>query len=160
MPTAAATKPAKAIFFIDEQPIDFPPAKLVFQPRDGDMRIVLMSDDPPAAVRDRYVGNSFYFDVLLEKTTDADLDGAAFVFPESAGDGRGDRDDTSTGLFVHNGRETLSPAGAKIRFEKDDGVWSVRVAGTFRLIDTRSPDGPAHTVAVNAVLVPKVVFKE
>jgi hypothetical protein len=159
-PATVPARPAKAIFFVGDLPVDFPPAKIVFEPRDGDMRVVLLSDDPPAAARDRYMGNSFYFDLLLEKTTEADMDGAAVAFPESLGDGREDRDVTTTGLFVDNGRQRLSPAGAKISFEKNGPDWNVRVAGAFRLTDARSPDAPPQGVVVNAVLSPKAAVKD
>jgi hypothetical protein len=69
------------------------------------MRVALFSDDPPPLCV-----TSTSATVLLrpdpEKTAADDMDGAVFTFSDSrAAGGATDRGDTSTGLFVDNGRQ-------------------------------------------------------
>src|SRR5437016_1126518 len=77
--TQAATRPV-SIINIDGHSLIFPAARLRFE-EDGDRVVALLfSDDPPAALKDNYEGNSFYLQIPLEIDDAKKLAGATWTF--------------------------------------------------------------------------------
>lgn len=156
----SATQPAApvaALFVIDEQPFYFPPAKLVLERSDGRMRAMLFSIDPPNALKQNDVGNSFYFNLDLDAASLDDLPGQRVEYRHSSG-GDSDRDgDATTGIFIAGGRQILQPLQATVDFfSTDAGETVVVVSGSFRLRDERIPDNRPVQVMVRSRLTPVV----
>ncbi|HEY0008868.1 MAG TPA: hypothetical protein VGB55_09105, partial [Tepidisphaeraceae bacterium] len=104
-----------AVFFVNDQPFAFPPAKLVIKPIEDDrLQVAVFSDDPPEAVRADYRGNSFYFDAAVDTDATADLAGKTVTYRNDPRE----RLETTTGLFISGGRQILQPLRATITFEK------------------------------------------
>ncbi len=146
-PTVAAVQ---ATFLINGQPFDFPAANLVTQDRDGHTRVTLFSDDPPEAVRDGYTGNSFYFAFDLDSVATDDLSGQGYAFRNSVSQD----EETSNGLFIAGGRQTLRPLEASVGFATEEGAVVAYVSGSFRLTDQQTPDGPTPPVKVQGRIEP------
>jgi len=159
-PVTAATSPVirpptriPSTFVIDGQPYGFPPAKLVLKKTDNGIRATLFSDDPPEALKEDYVGNSFYFDVTFDADSIDELAGQQYDYRNSVGD----RTNSTTGIFMTGSKQVLQPVTAAIGFEKSDGRWVALVGGDFQLFDESSQnDGPVM-VKVQARLSPTLV---
>lgn len=151
--TQPVVLPATATFLINGRPFEFSAAKLVTQNRDGRVRVTLFSDDPPETVREGYTGNSFYFAFDLDTDSADDLSGQGFTFHNSASE----EDDTTNGVYIAGGRQTLRPLEATVGFDIQDGRVIAYVAGTFRLFDQQTPDGPTPPVKLQGRLEPTKV---
>ena len=154
VPATLPAEPASSLFTINGQIFSFPTAKLVAKPTAGGLRVTLFSDDPPEAVRDTYRGNSFYFRFTLDSADAAgELDGQQYVFRNSFTED----DDTTDGIFIAGGKQTLRPMDVSVVFEKVDGELLTHVGGTFKLTDDQTgPDAPV-SVRVQSDLEPVVV---
>ncbi|MBC7782900.1 MAG: hypothetical protein H7144_03595 [Burkholderiales bacterium] len=169
-PTAAiaaslpATQPVarpNAIFVVSQsgvadQPVQFPPAKLVISFSEDSARATLFSDDPPEAVKDGYTGHSFYFDITLDAASIADLPGKSFVIRKS----QSERIDDNTGLYLQGGKQILQPLDAVIRIDGEPENFVVAVAGSFQVFENSVVDQLPQTVTVRALVVPEIVVKK
>lgn len=145
-PATQAKPVSPAIIGIGGQPFNFPPCKVVTRVTDGGLRVTLYSDDPPDALRDGYVGNSFYFRFMLEDA--ADLIGQQYQIRRSAND----TEETSDGLFIAGGRQTLRPRDVTIAFDRVDDQTVVVLGGGFFLYEGQAGDGTAQVVQAHAEL--------
>lgn len=144
---AAATRPP-VIMIINDQPREFPPARLVLKERNEKTVALLISEDPPEAIDDDYVGNSYYlempFDELLTSIRDQVW---MFEAPST------DKLNTPNGIFLEGNRRQLQPFQVKVQFQhigEDDVAW---ISGTFHQYDTTADPSPPRLVAVTARLV-------
>jgi hypothetical protein len=159
MTATATTMPAAAvpsIITIDYQRVDFPPAKLMLEKKDGEqLTAVLHSDDPPQAIEENYAGNSFYLEMPLEIGDASELGTASwkFVAPTS------DRVDSPTGIFVDGMRQQLQPLRVQVEFDGAPPDVTVYVAGQFMLFDGKDPNALGREVMVSARLHPVMESK-
>ncbi|MGC4031813.1 MAG: hypothetical protein QM754_08790 [Tepidisphaeraceae bacterium] len=152
-PASQPAEPVSVTFKINGQDFTFPAAKLVTKANDDGVRVTLFSDDPPEAVRDGYQGNSFYFRFQLGDDAAADIAGQQFAFRNSFSE----QDETSSGLFIAGGRQTLRPASATVTIERVEQQIVVQVAGTFRLFDDQAADNTPASVRVSGYMEPTVI---
>jgi hypothetical protein len=154
--TQPATRPTQrpaSFVVIDQQPYEFPAAKLTLQIRDGKVWAQLFSDDPREAISRDYAGNSYYFPLSLEVESVADLVSATWSQRRSEADDT----DTNVGIFLEGDRVQLEPAEVLVRFETlDDRETVVILSGLFRWRDERDPLGPPREVPVSARLAAEV----
>ena len=141
------TKPAAlCVFTIAGQPFNFPACKVVTRATDSGLRVTLYSDDPPDALRDGYVGNSFYFRFTIDDAMD--LIGQQFQITRSADD----TEETSDGLFIAGGRQTLRPRNVTIAFDRSDDQTVVMLGGDFFLHEEQAGEAATQVVQANATL--------
>jgi hypothetical protein len=149
--TEPATQPvaeAPANFIINNQAFLFPAPKLVAVVKDNALRVTLFSNDPPEALREGYTGNSLYFRFNLDGDSADDLAGQHYVFRNSYTE----QDDSTNGLFIAGGRQTLRPADVTVGFEKVGQQLIVHVNGTFKLIDENMAGNDTAIIRVRAML--------
>lgn len=150
----ASTEPTPAIVMIDDQRIEFPPAKLRLQLRDDKVSALLMSDDPPSAINPGYTGNSFYIEMTIDDVDDiSNVPGAVVMYqsPQST-----ERLDSPNGIFLEGGRKQLQPQQVKVEFESAGAKMAVRITGNFTLFDTQDETIPPRQVPVTARLLATV----
>lgn len=97
---------------IDGQPMEFPPAKLILETRDGRTVALLMSDDPREAINDDYTGNSYYLEVAFDEEIDTLRDRVWHYQARST-----ERVESLNGFFLNGNRFELQPYELKIHFE-------------------------------------------
>jgi hypothetical protein len=127
------------VLIVDEQPREFPPARLVVESRNGKTVALLMSDDPKEAIDDDYTGNSYYLEVRFDEEIDSLRDR---VWQHQATSS--DRADSPDGIFLEGNRKQLQPFDVKVHFEhgKSEGGGDVAwISGTFTLFEEAPADG-------------------
>jgi hypothetical protein len=154
---SAATAPATAFMMIDQQRVDFPPAKLRISDSDGRVVALLHSDDPRDAISDRYTGNSFYFEMALDAPTPAEFVSSVWHFTAPTID----RGETPFGVFLDGHRRQLQPLDVSIEFDATDDptnttVW---ITGRFLHVHVQDSAQPASTVSVAARLTARTSLK-
>jgi hypothetical protein len=153
--TSTRAEPAPSVIVIDNQRIEFPPAKLNLEVRDDKVHALLMSDDPPSAFSQNYTGNSFYIEMSIDDVDDvANVPGAMVQYqaPQST-----EPEDTPDGIFLEGGKKQLQPQQVKVEFESAGaGKMAVRITGTFSMFDTQDDSIPSRVVPVVARLLATV----
>jgi hypothetical protein len=147
----ASTQPAPSFFVIDNQRVEFPPAKLNLQVRDDKVHALLLSDDPPAAITDNYTGNSYYIEMTIDDVDDVNNVAGASVQYQAAQST--ERDDSPDGIFLEGGKKQLQPQSVKVEFESAGEKMAVRITGTFVMFDTQDENAPPTQVPVSALLL-------
>jgi hypothetical protein len=147
-----ATQPAArppVVLIVDEQPREFPPARLVVESRNNKTVALLMSDDPKEAIDDDYTGNSYYLEITFDEELDTIKDRVWVYQAHSA-----DNLDSPHGIFLEGNRKELQPFDMKVQFQAarkndpagtPDVIW---LSGTFYQTDTRDSKNPPRLVAV------------
>jgi hypothetical protein len=157
LPPAAATQAAEAadntpdgcIMMINQQPVQFPPARLRIKSADGKVTALLYSDDPKDALDNNYTGNGFYFSLSLD-VPDAQFDHATWTHQSETSE----RTDTPFGIFLDGHRRQLQPLDVRIRLlPAASGGIKVEMAGTFLSVDPRDDLAAAQIVPVAAWLL-------
>lgn len=135
-----STRPP-VVLIVDEQPREFPPARLFVESRNGKTVALLMSEDPREAIDDDYTGNSFYLEVAFDEEVDS-LRDRVWQFQATSPE----RSDGPHGLFLEGNRKQLQPFELKVHFEgpKEPGAEGVAwISGTFYQFEEAPPDGRA-----------------
>jgi hypothetical protein len=157
LPPAAATQAAEAadntpdgcIMMINQQPVQFPPARLRIKSSDGKVVALLYSDDPKDALNNNYTGNGFYFSLSLD-VAGANFDHATWTHQSETSE----RTDTPYGIFLDGHRRQLQPLDVRIRLlPAASGGMKVEMAGTFLSIDPQDDLAAAQVVPVAAWLL-------
>jgi hypothetical protein len=148
--TVASTEPSPSIIVIDNQRIEFPPARLNLQLRDDKVHALLLSDDPPTAISENYTGNSYYIEISCDDLDNVDnVPGSSYELrsPQST-----ELVDSPDGIFLDGGKKQLQPQSVKVEFESAGEKMAVRITGTFVMFDTQDENVPAKQVPVSARL--------
>ena len=172
-----ATKPAdaatgEALFAsapswisIDDEPHEFPPAKLFLKRTGETVKVKLFGREPDeaAAKRAGREGQSFYFEMEIElpaapedkageSVSPADLASAEWVFHAPSSE----QADTPSGIVIGGvGGRRLQPADVLVSFDPlDENLVIVTLAGTFNEFDAKKPRDATRErqVRVQAVL--------
>lgn len=155
--TQPATLPTRPPSFIaiDQQPYEFPPARLSLQVRDGRVAALLFSDDPRDAINRDYLGHSYYLPMMLDIGSVDELPDAVWSCRVSAAD----QSDTNAGIFLEGDRVQLVPVDVQVRFEVlDERETVVILAGGFRWKD-EDRTAPLRMVSVSARLAAEVKLR-
>jgi hypothetical protein len=115
---------------------DFPGARLHINTSDN--TAVLYSDDPKAAIKPTYSGNSFYLVIPLDKDEPLKLDGYQWQFKTAT---TGDHQDSTDGIFIDGQRYHLQPADVTVAFQGKGPEIKVAVVGHFTKFDTMANGG-------------------
>jgi len=153
---AAAPRPATrpvSIITISDQPVIFPPAKLVLQQTATGVTATLFSDDPPEAIKDDYRGNSFRFVATYDGGSFDDISGQPFLWKTSAEDKR----DTQTGIFLNGQQQMVSPTSATLTLTKVGQQWTASLAGEFQFVDNTKENATPLTVHAYADMTADLV---
>jgi hypothetical protein len=157
IPPAAATQAAEAadnapdgcIMMINQQPIQFPPARLRIKSDHDKVTAILYSDDPKDALNNNYTGNGFYFTLALD-VSDAQFDHATWVHQSETSE----RTDSPYGIFLDGHRRQLQPLDVRIRLlPAASGGMKVEMAGTFLSVDPQDDLAATQVVPVAAWLL-------
>ena len=149
-----------AYIFIDDEPFEFPSAKLWLKNEGGRIAAHLFSDDPPEAVSRGFDGLGFWFEMELELPADAALPAGTPVSPELLAGAEwvfrsetSERSDTPSGIFLGDSRQ-LQPVDVAVSFDPlDERFVVVTLFGTFAQFDKNKPGNlPERQVRVQAVL--------
>jgi hypothetical protein len=157
---APATAPEPAFVAIDQRRYEFPPAKIVWDAKDGRGMATLYSDDPRSALENKYAGNSFYLqmDMELGDTKPADdkpMDGARWTYRAPSSE----RSESPTGIYLEGQHWQLQPVDVQAQLEQTgDGV-TAYLAGTFLMFDSTNENDHGKIVQVAARLSPQLVKK-
>jgi hypothetical protein len=156
--TQPSTQPAcpPVLLVIDEQPREFPPAKLLVESRNGKTVAFLMSDDPKEAIDDDYTGNSYYIELTFDEELESLRDRVWHYQAPSA-----ERLDSPNGIFLEGNRKELQPFEMKVQFipaPKDDPSVSdvVWLSGTFYQFETQNERQAPKLVTVNGRMQVKI----
>jgi len=142
----ATTQAAVTTFLtIDDTIVEFPAARLRLDQGDGGLVALLFSDDPPAALEEGYLGNSFYLQMQLDVTDPKELASARWEYQS----GSSDREDAPFGVFMEGRRWHLQPDDVRAAFSGDGTSIEVSLRGTFLLFDTESAKTPGRRVLVS-----------
>jgi hypothetical protein len=149
---AASTEPSPAYIAIDQARYEFPPAKLRLRSRGNGVSALLMSDDPPAAIRDDYTGNSFYLEIELAVRDVSDLAGTVIRYQAPSSQ----RVDSPNGIFLEGGRKQLQPLDVRAEFSGTAPILTVHLSGTFLMFDTQDHRTPDRSVPVRSEMLARV----
>jgi hypothetical protein len=118
---------------------------------------MLHSDDPPAAIRDDYAGNSYYLDMPLEIETAEELAETKWVFKAPTSE----RADTVSGIYLDGRKKHLQPFDVVAEFDRPPGQpVKVYLSGQFLLFGAEDdPTVPGQIVVVSAELEATVARK-
>ena len=153
----AATQPREAVMTVDGRRVAFPPAKLLLKTKSGQVHATLYSDDPPAAIRDDYAGNSYYLEMPLEIESPEQLAETKWVFKAPTSE----RSDTVSGIYLDGRKKHLQPFDVVAEFDQISGQpVKVYLTGQFLLFGAEDdPTVPGQIVVVSAELDAEVVRK-
>jgi len=152
--SAATTQPESAHIAVDDRRYEFPPAKLVWDPKDGRAMATLYSDDPRSALENKYLGNSFYLQMDMEPGDGKSIDGARWTY-SAPGSGRVD---SATGIFLQGNHWQLQPVDVHAELGQDNGgKITAYLAGTFLMFDSTVDSDPGKIVQVAARLAVELV---
>ena len=145
---------------IDGRRTEFPPAELRVRQRGDDLALLLYSNDPKNAIDDRYTGNSFYFDMLIESTDASDLPTARWTFKAT----NSERLDTVSGIFLQGRKFHLQPSDVQIEFDQpadgNDSHVTAMVSGMFLMFDPADETLPPRLIAVKVQLPAELILKK
>ena len=150
-PATAATRPATTqvaaptFLTIEDTIVEFPAARLRLDPGDDGLIALLFSDDPPAALEEGYLGNSFYLQMPLDVTDPKELPSARWEHRS----GTSEREDTPFGIFMEGRRWLLQPDDVRASFAGDATSLEVSLRGMFLLFDSENPKTPGRRVLVS-----------
>jgi hypothetical protein len=149
-PAAAVDNtPDSCVMIINQQPVDFPPARLRVKETDGNVVAFLYSDDPKDALNDDYRGNGFYFKMNLD-VPDVNFDRATWMHRSESNE----RMDSPYGIFLNGHRRQLQPLNVRVRFMPSaSGPIKVEMAGTFLSVDPQDELAATQVVPVAAWLL-------
>ncbi len=154
---SATTQPQSSYMIIDQQRVEFPPAKLALRTKGGQVLALLYSDDPPNAIDDTYTGNSFYIEMVLDITDAAQIATARWTFraPDS------ERADTSTGIYLDGRKRHLQPLDVSVEFEGGSSPIKVWLSGRFLMFDSaQDPSVPGKMMPIRAELDAELFVKD
>jgi hypothetical protein len=153
----ASTQPRESVMTIDGRRVVFPPARLVLKTRSGQVHATLHSDDPPAAIRDDYTGNSYYLEMPLDVDSPEQLAETKWTFKAPSSE----RSDTVSGVYLDGRKQHLQPFDVAAEFEQQpSGPVKVYLTGQFLLFGAEDdPTAPGQIVLVDAELEAAVVRK-
>lgn len=152
--SAPATQPLRPPSFItiEQQPYEFPPARLGLQVRDGRVLALLFSDDPRDAINRGYLGHSYYLPMNLDIGSIEELPEAVWSCRTSVADAS----DSNAGIFLEGDRVQLVPVDVQVSFEPlDERETVVILRGGFRWKDDDRA-APPRIVGVSARLAAEV----
>lgn len=152
--TTAAAKPAlPTVMNINGGRVVFPAARLRLEEEDGHLVAILFSDDPREALKDNYIGNSFYLKMELDVTDAKELAKAQWRYTAPSAS---QREDSPYGIFLSGRKVQLQPYDVQARF-RTNGQVMVLIAGQFHMIDSAVTEpGLPKMITVAAELQPRV----
>jgi hypothetical protein len=152
----ASSQPRACRMLVDQQRVEFPPAKVALRARGGQVLALLYSDDPPNAIDDDYTGNSFYLEMILDIQDVSQLGTARWMYkaPNS------ERAETTNGIYLDGRKRQLQPSDILVEFEGTQSPVKVWLRGQFLLFDsTHDPTMPGQIVPVSAELEAELVLR-
>jgi len=150
--SAEATSQPTSYILIDQQPYEFPPARIIFKTKDDQVTAVLFSDDPPAAIKENYPGNSFYLEMTPQLADDGTLAGATWDFKAPSSD----RVDTVSGIYLRGRKQHLQPFDVHVVFGGAISPVPISISGSFLQFDSNDEQIPGKFVTVHAELSAQV----
>lgn len=138
--TQPSTNPTPLTLTVEGAVNEFPSALIRLDQIDDRIIALLYTNDPPAALKDDYQGNSFYFELPLDIAAPGDITAARYDFKSSSSE----LSETPEGIFLSGRRWQLQPDDIRIDFHPDPSATpsegaptavKVRLVGTFRLFD-------------------------
>ena len=153
----AATQPRESVMTVDGRRVAFPPAKLVLKAKSGHVHATLHSDDPPAAIREDYAGNSYYLEMPLDIDAAEQLAETKWVYKAPSSE----RSDTVSGIYLDGRQKHLQPFDVVAEFERGPGAAvKIYLTGQFLLFGAEDdPTVPGQIVVVSAELEAAVARK-
>ena len=141
------TRPATSVLAIRNQPVTFPPTRLVLQQKEPSLTLLLFSDDPETAIKADYEGNRYYLEIELDIEDVAHLTAADWHYRAASIE----RADSPNGIFLDGDRKHLQPYDVNIVFTGVGSQITATITGTFLLFQGREPS-PPQSVLVQGVL--------
>lgn len=136
-PTTTPARPP-VVLVVDEQPLEFPPARLLVEARNGRTVVLIMSDDPRDAINDDYTGNGYHLELVFDEELASLRDCVWQSQPTSAAP----TTYSPHGIFLEGNRRQLVPFEVKVHFEHREGEPGVAwISGTFHVIEEPPPGG-------------------
>jgi hypothetical protein len=154
----ATTQGVPAYIAVDDHRYEFPPAKLVWDPKDGRAMATLYSDDPRSALENKYLGNSFFLQMDMEPGADGkSIDGARWTYNAPGSN----RIESPTGIFLQGDRWQLQPVKVTAELGQDasDQKITAYIVGEFLMFDSTVDSDQGKIVQVAARLAVQLVKK-
>ena len=148
----AATQAASSFMKINNRLVVFPAARLKLETDGTHLTALLFSDDPPAAIKDDYDGNSYYLQMKLDVEDPKELGSATWTFKAPSSE----REDSPYGIYLNGKKIQLQPMEVGARFAGEDPQrMTVSMAGQFQML-VAGDNGVPQMVLVAAELPVKV----
>jgi hypothetical protein len=151
--TAASSQPANSVMYINEHMTVFPPARMRLESDGQHLAAIVFSDDPKDALKDNYVGNSFYLRMDLDVDDAAKLPDARWHYTAPSS---GERDDSPYGIHLGAQKLQLQPYDVQGAFKVEGDSTDVLISGQFQVIDASAGRGPAQVIPVSGRLPVRV----
>lgn len=162
---AAATSPVVTLS-IEGATNAFPQALMRLDEVNDQITALLYTDDPEAALRDDYQGNSFYFELALDITAPGDITVATYELKAESQE----RTESPEGIFLNGRRWHVQPDDIHITFRPEPGTpdpevgdapraVEVHMTGNFRMFDTTSERTTSTVVPVDGTFKARVLNK-
>ena len=145
--TGPATTQAAVTTFLslDDTIVEFPPARVRLDNGDEGLVALLFTDDPPDALEEGYLGNSFYLQMPLDVADVKDLSSAQWLHHAKSSE----REDSPFGIFMGGRRWQLQPDDVRADFAGEGASLEVSLRGTFLLFDSQDTRAPGRRVLVS-----------
>ena len=141
---------------IEDQRVEFPPAKLRVGTSDGKVVALLYSDDPRDALKDEYAGNSFYFQMELDADDVKNFADSDWRFKATSNE----QTDSPYGIFLEGHRKQLQPVDVTVQFEPaGEDQTLVSISGKFLQVNVEDASQPSRLVSLLAEFNAKTVLK-
>lgn len=147
--TTAASRPTSSLININGTMTLFPAARLRLESDGQHLVAMLFSDDPRDALKDDYIGNSFYLRMILDIDDAAKLDTAAWHFTAPSS---GEKEDSPYGIYLGGRKIALQPFDVRAAFKTTDEGTTVFLSGQFQVLDDSPGRGPAQVLMVRGEL--------
>gem|GEM_PF-2714483 len=142
-PADQATTRPTVVILVAGGPQEFPSSRLIVDDRNGKTIALLMSEDPPAAINDDFLGNSYYLEMEFDDLLPT-VRGQVWQYeaPDS------EKQHTPSGLFLQGNRWQLQPFQVQVQFQQLDGTDVAWLSGTFRMYRAGEHPAMPRVVAV------------
>jgi hypothetical protein len=134
------TQPTASFITVNGKVFSFPRAMLRLRTTDTGVTALLYSDDPPAALRDNYTGNSYYLQMNLDITDAKDIGAAHWIFR------------SPDGIFLNGHAIELQPIDVQVKFDGAAPAVTISLSGKFLVLHSIHEDnmGPPVYASVFA----------
>ncbi len=146
---APTSRPTTSRMTISDREYLFPASRLLLERGDGNLVVLLFSDDARAALAANYRGNRYHLRFQLDTADPAKIGGRDCVIRAPSQE----RIDSPDGIFLEGDRRQLQPHDVHVQFTRAGDDLQVELSGTFLMFGGRDEKSAPVPVPVQGSLV-------